>query len=76
MFHNDKENFPPITVAPSLAAPFNITATFQTLVNEEEEPQDWDDLDAEDMGDPLMVSEYVQEIIQYMRQLEVNLIFG
>lgn len=37
-------------------------------------PRDWDDLDAEDADDPLMVSEYVVEIFDYMRQLEVILI--
>ena len=31
----------------------------------------WDDLDAEDADDPLMVAEYVGDIIKYMRQLEV-----
>jgi hypothetical protein len=30
----------------------------------------WQDLDAEDAGDPLMISEYVVEIIDYMRSLE------
>lgn len=30
----------------------------------------WDDLDAEDMNDPLMVADYVVEIFDYMRQLE------
>ncbi len=34
---------------------------------------DWDDLDAEDAGDPLMVSDYVVEIFEYMNQLEVIL---
>ncbi|KAG5519474.1 hypothetical protein PMAC_002101 [Pneumocystis sp. 'macacae'] len=34
-------------------------------------PQDWDDLDADDAHDPLMVSEYVEEIMSYMRELEV-----
>jgi G2/mitotic-specific cyclin 1/2 len=33
--------------------------------------QDWDDLDAVDANDPLMVSEYVVEIFDYMRELEV-----
>ena len=33
---------------------------------------DWDDLDAEDAGDPLMVSDYVVEIFEYMKELEVN----
>ena len=32
---------------------------------------EWDDLDAEDAGDPLMVSDYVVEIFEYMNQLEV-----
>jgi G2/mitotic-specific cyclin 1/2 len=31
----------------------------------------WDDLDAEDEGDPLMVSEYVADIFAYMQTLEV-----
>ncbi|KAJ1787985.1 G2/mitotic-specific cyclin, partial [Coemansia sp. RSA 2399] len=31
---------------------------------------DWDDIDAEDVDDPLMVSEYISEIIDYMRDLE------
>lgn len=33
--------------------------------------RDWDDLDAEDAEDPLMVSEYVVEIFDYMKCLEV-----
>jgi len=32
--------------------------------------QDWEDLDAEDVNDPSMVSEYVNEIFDYMRELE------
>jgi G2/mitotic-specific cyclin 2 len=36
-----------------------------------EQKPDWDDLDAVDFNDPLMVSEYVVEIFDYMRQLEV-----
>lgn len=35
--------------------------------------QDWEDLDAEDANDPSMVSEYVNEIFDYMRELEVSL---
>ena len=31
-----------------------------------------DDLDKEDMDDPLMVSEYVGEIFQYLRKVEVS----
>ena len=33
---------------------------------------DWNDLDAEDMFDPLMVSEYVDDIFEYMKDLEVQ----
>jgi G2/mitotic-specific cyclin 2 len=38
-----------------------------------EPKQDWDDLDAVDGDDPLMVSEYVVEIFDYLRELEVLL---
>jgi G2/mitotic-specific cyclin 1/2 len=37
-----------------------------------EPKQDWDDLDAADANDPLMVSDYVVEIFDYMRELEVS----
>jgi len=33
--------------------------------------QEWDDLDAADVNDPFMVAEYVNEIFDYMRELEV-----
>lgn len=32
--------------------------------------QPWDDLDAEDFDDPLMVSEYAPEIFEYLYELE------
>ena len=37
-----------------------------------EQRQDWEDLDAADVNDPLMVSEYVVEIFDYMRELEIK----
>jgi len=37
-----------------------------------DEIQEWDDLDVEDEDDPLMVSEYVADIFEYMQVLEVN----
>ncbi|CAK4032089.1 G2 mitotic-specific cyclin-B [Lecanosticta acicola] len=46
--------------------------------DEEQEPaledliQDAKDLDAEDIDDPLMVAEYVHEIFDYMRELEIT----
>lgn len=41
----------------------------------EADPEDspWDDLDADDNDDPLMVSEYVGEIFKYLKQIEVSL---
>jgi hypothetical protein len=32
----------------------------------------WDDLDAEDWDDPVMVSEYVAEVCVYLKQVEVR----
>ena len=37
---------------------------------------DWEDLDLEDNGDPLMVSDYVVEIFDYMSHLEVNFVYS
>ncbi|KAJ1726064.1 G2/mitotic-specific cyclin, partial [Coemansia biformis] len=34
--------------------------------------KDWEDIDADDADDPLMVSEYVSEIIDYMREREMK----
>lgn len=34
--------------------------------------QDWDDLDAEDADDPMMMSEYVVEIFEYMKEIEIQ----
>lgn len=44
----------------------------QALNHVVREELDWDDLDREDDGDPLMVSEYVAEIFDYLRKTEVN----
>lgn len=51
----------------------------EAFANEPEadpEHSPWEDLDAEDNDDPLMVSEYVQDIFKYMKQLEVNQFAG
>lgn len=37
-----------------------------------EDDEDWDDLDADDDDDPLMVSEYVIEVCQYMKEVEAR----
>lgn len=39
---------------------------------QQEEERDWIDLDAPDAEDPLMVSEYVEEVCEYMREIEVR----
>ena len=51
-----------------------LAAEMEAFANEVEhdpETSPWDDLDAEDIDDPLMVSEYVQDIFLYMKKLEV-----
>lgn len=51
-----------------------LMAEIEAFANEEEadpETSNWDDLDADDSDDPLMVSEYVQEIFEYLKQVEV-----
>lgn len=42
---------------------------------EEADPfgDEWQDLDAEDAQDPLMVSEYVAEIFEYLKEVEVSI---
>lgn len=38
------------------------------------EVQDWDDLDRDDDDDPLMVSEYVADIFNYLKTVEVSVV--
>ncbi|PPR02261.1 hypothetical protein CVT24_011610 [Panaeolus cyanescens] len=47
----------------------------QAFAEEEEadpETSPWDDLDFDDNDDPVMVSEYVQEIFRYLKQVELT----
>lgn len=47
-------------------------ATELAMVGGDGEPTEkWDDLDAEDMDDPYMVAEYIQEIAVYLKEREV-----
>ncbi|KAG1741428.1 cyclin-like protein [Suillus paluster] len=50
-----------------------VAAVLDVNVTPEADPDgdEWDDLDAEDADDPLMVSEYVVEIFKYMKQTEL-----
>jgi len=57
----------------SLLETLKASAEKNKLKDDEEfkkDVQDWEDLDAEDANDPSMVSEYVNEIFDYMRELE------
>jgi len=57
------------------AALTRLTAEMEAFAEEPEaDPEDssWDDLDAEDFDDPTMVSEYVQDIFKYLKQVEVK----
>ncbi|KAF9525749.1 cyclin-like protein [Crepidotus variabilis] len=52
-----------------------LAAEMEAFANETEadpETSAWDDLDAEDSDDPLMVSEYVQDIVKYLKQVELT----
>lgn len=53
-----------------------LAAEIESFANEPEadpETSQWDDLDADDADDPLMVSDYVVEIFDYLKQIEVRL---
>ncbi|KAK9466207.1 cyclin-like protein [Lipomyces arxii] len=64
----NKENVDPL--AEKLASE---QAALDTKTDEAEPVvQDWDDLDADEMDDPTMVAEYVNEIFDYMKVLEVQ----
>jgi len=45
---------------------------FAELPEADPETSPWDDLDAVDINDPLMVSEYVQDIFQYLKHIELT----
>ena len=57
------------------AATAKIATQFETdfdVAEADPDGPDWEDLDADDVDDPLMVSEYVNEIFDYMKRLEVR----
>ena len=45
---------------------------FAQMPEADPENSPWDDLDANDTDDPLMVNEYVQDIFQYLKRVEVR----
>ncbi|KAJ1877891.1 G2/mitotic-specific cyclin [Coemansia sp. RSA 486] len=49
---------------------FDFDKDIEAQEKEKEEKPDYDDIDAEDADDPLMVSEYIVEIMEYMHELE------
>jgi G2/mitotic-specific cyclin 1/2 len=82
----ESENVPPVhhNVTTSVSVEAEIvksnsvkleTIKSQVNIYEEEEPvhdEEVPDLDKEDADDPLMVSEYVVEIFEYLKQLEIT----
>lgn len=66
----EKENIAPQPAKSTSFLP-PVRKPSEALPPNEEQDRDWDDLDAEDEGDPLMVAEYASEIFQYMMSLEV-----
>lgn len=60
----DKENIAPFRIAPTHFDKNDFEA--------ESKAQNWDDLDKEDLGNPMMVAEYAPEIFEYMMSLEVQ----
>ena len=60
----------------SLESEQRIAAELQAFADAEPEADpegdEWDDLDAEDADDPVMVSEYVADIFKYLKALEVK----
>lgn len=45
---------------------------FANEVEADPESSNWEDLDADDADDPLMVSEYVNDIFNYLKEVEVS----
>ncbi len=43
--------------------------------DDEDTTELWDDIDAQDMDDPLMVAEYAAEICRYWKEIEVDLLY-
>lgn len=64
---SDKENIAPFKIAPTHFDKGDFASQNKT--------QNWEDLDKEDLGDPLLVAEYAPEIFEYMMSLEVYLYF-
>ena len=78
VYEDDVENAPPRGFNPPVKSMKSKTSEPVELSDEEEEKsleeliEEAKDLDAEDMDDPLMVAEYVHEIFDYMRELEIS----
>ncbi|KAK9476420.1 cyclin-like protein [Lipomyces japonicus] len=66
---NKENEDPSLTIENNSIAEMVVDA-LETKKATVEQVQDWDDLDAEEMDDPTMVAEYVNEIFDYMSELE------
>jgi hypothetical protein len=62
----------------SSKAPVSEAQMFEEQVDLAADPKgdEWEDLDAEDADDPLVVSEHVVEIFKYMKEVKVSFNFS
>ncbi|KAK9454979.1 cyclin-like protein [Dipodascopsis uninucleata] len=69
---SNKENEDPMQLENSSKEMTSLSSVEDPVLQEDVQTRDWDDLDAEEMDDPTMVAEYVNEIFDYMKELEVR----
>ena len=72
-FEDDEatENVPPPKNGSTVSSKLEQTSK-PVMIDDDEELEEAKDLDAEDVDDPLMVQEYVHEIFEYMKELEIS----
>ncbi|KAF9254559.1 hypothetical protein L218DRAFT_886025 [Marasmius fiardii PR-910] len=78
--HTESKETPPVVEKPVVAEPPSsldvlcyeeeYVATELAMVDDEDDTGMWDDLDTEDMDDPLMAAEYINEIVFYLKERE------
>ncbi|KAI9700204.1 MAG: G2/mitotic-specific cyclin [Bogoriella megaspora] len=68
----ENEEVPAMAKAIKTEAPTKQRTQVDDAFEIPEEEDEAKDLDAEDMGDPLMVAEYVHEIFDYLKELEIT----
>ncbi|CAG8681323.1 3103_t:CDS:2, partial [Acaulospora morrowiae] len=62
----------PVPDANKLQQPLIVNAEVDKNRAKKPKTQEWDDLDADDLSDPMMVSEYAVDIFDYLKELEAE----